>query len=185
MEGKDTLDDLVELARDRIDGLIRAAHERDLWAEVLDLISHLSLENRAQLGDIAAAQDIEVIDALIRAVYQLDAWDTLLPVTAAMSDESLRRFASAPALQDPKVLQTVIGAAVEQPGLLRAAMDRAAELEGLDEFAALLGEQTPDPVWAAFVELRAEMPATVRKVVAARASQAGRKDVARALKRRD
>lgn len=111
MEGKDKLDDLVDLARDRIPGLLRAAYDEDLWPEVLDLVGHLNVDNRAELGDIAAGLDDELLDALVRAAQTVDAWDTVLPVTAAMSPQSLRRFAAVPALQDTDVLASIIDAA--------------------------------------------------------------------------
>jgi hypothetical protein len=111
MEGKDRLDDLLDLARDRLPGLIRTAYEQDLWSEVLDLVGHLSVENRAELGDIAAAQDDELLDALVRAAQTVSAWDTVLPITAAMSPDSLRRFAALPALHDPDVLAAIIDVA--------------------------------------------------------------------------
>jgi hypothetical protein len=115
MEGKDKLDDLLDIARDRFPALIRTAHRENLWAEALDLVGNLSLENRAQLGDIAAAQDDDLLNALVRAAQDLDAWDALLPITAAMSPDSLRRFADVPAVQEPEVLGEIIAVAIAGP----------------------------------------------------------------------
>lgn len=113
MEGKDKLDDLLDLARDRIPGLIRTAYDEDLWSEVLDLVGHLSAENLSELGDIAAAEDDGLLDALVRAAHALSAWDTVLPITAAMSPESLHRFAALPSIQDDDVLTGIVDAALD------------------------------------------------------------------------
>jgi hypothetical protein len=110
MEGKEVLDDVARLARDRFAGMIRTAYEQDLWAEALDLVGHLSLELRAELGDVAAAQDDDLLDALVRAARDLSAWDALLPITAAMSEPGLRRFAELPAMTEPAVLTGVVDA---------------------------------------------------------------------------
>jgi hypothetical protein len=324
IEGKDKLDDLIDVARDRIPGLIRTAYEQDLWAEALDLIGHLRLENVAEIADIAAAQDDELLNALVHAAQDLDAWDVLLPITAAMSPESLRRFAGVPAVQQDDVLSEIVEAALAGPlwlnllpltkhlpdgvrakvaahvaakddeslerlataaheaqmwdallpiafafaaearvrlaglpllqraDVLRAAIDTAArhdlwdaiiplaealpeqvkpqiaasigdlqrdqllaalsaaarsdklptlvdialrqgldgrrrvleliaDVDELDDFAALLVETTPDVVWAALVEVHPDMPDSVRTLVRARAQQVGRPDVAAAL----
>jgi hypothetical protein len=115
MEGKDSLDDLVDIARPRLPGLVQTAYEQQLWAEALDLIGNLSLDNRAELAEIAAVQDDDLLHALVRAAHELDAWDVVLPVTAAMSADSLRRFATLPALLEPEVLARAIDAAVSGP----------------------------------------------------------------------
>ncbi|MDT4911578.1 MAG: hypothetical protein QOC66_706 [Pseudonocardiales bacterium] len=162
MEGKDRLDDLVDLARDRLPGLIRTAFERDLWAEALDLIGHLSVENVAELADLAAAQSDEVLTSLVRAAQDLPAWDALLPITAAMSGESLRRFAAIPAIQEPEVLAAIVLAASradlwdavlplaelvlpKSEADLQRVLDLIAAVDRTDEIAALVAAPTPEP----------------------------------------
>jgi hypothetical protein len=184
MEGKERLDELIDVARERLPGLVRTAYEQQLWAEALDLIEQLSLDNRARLADIAAAEDDDMLDALIRAAHELDAWDIVLPVTAAMSPESLRRFAAVPALARPEVLRSVIDTATQhdlwQTALLP--MVDTMSQDDLDKFTALLDADTDEPVWDALVEVRAHMPKRVRTAVSARAKTLGRKDVTSALK---
>jgi hypothetical protein len=111
MEGKDTLDDLVEIARDRLPGLVRTAYEQNLWPEALDLIGHLSPENLALLAEVVLDEDDHVLDALARAAQEAPAWDVLLPITAAMSPGNLRRFAAVPTLQESEVLAEIVEAA--------------------------------------------------------------------------
>lgn len=113
MEGKSSLDDLLDIARSRVQKLIDAAHTHDMWAEALDLIGNLSLDNRAELADVAASQDPIVLDALIQAAHRLGMWDALLPVVAVMSPDSLARFAEIPAVLDPEVLDGIVTAALD------------------------------------------------------------------------
>jgi hypothetical protein len=115
MEGKDKLDDLIEIARDRIPGLVRTAYEQDLWAEALDLIGHLNLENLGEIAEITTAQDDEVLSALVHAAQDLNAWDILLPITAAMRPDSLHRFATVPAVLEDDVLADIVEAALAGP----------------------------------------------------------------------
>ncbi|MFI7000923.1 hypothetical protein [Nocardia sp. NPDC050175] len=114
MEDKSALDRLMGLVTDRLAGVIRAAHEQDLWAEGLDLLDSVGQENRATLGDIAAGLGGEVLDGLIEAVGTLDAWDSLLPVTSAMNADSLRAFAERPAVQEESVLASIMNAALNK-----------------------------------------------------------------------
>jgi hypothetical protein len=183
MEGKNKLNELIDVARDRLPGLVRTAYEQQLWAEALDLIGHLSLDRRAELADIAAAEDDDLLNGLVRAAQELDAWDIVLPVTAAMSPESLRRFAAMPALTQPEVLRSVIDTAT-QHDLWQALLPMVDTMshDDLEEFTALLEKDTADVVWEALVEVRDEMPERVRAAVAARAKVLGRKDVISALK---
>lgn len=113
LEDKDRLDDLLTVARDRVGGLIRTAHEQDMWGEALDLLSHLNLANKAELGDLAAAQDDELLDALIRAVQRMGNWEDMLPVMAAMSPDSLRRLAELPAVVETEVLRDLVATTAE------------------------------------------------------------------------
>jgi hypothetical protein len=238
LEDKDCLDDLLEVARDRVGGLIRTAYEQDMWEEVLDLLSNLNLANRAELGDLAAAQDDKLLDSLIRAVQRMGSWEDLLPAMAAMSPDRLRRLAELPAVVETEVLRDLVAATAThglwdallplaaavpesiKPRLasfvgdltreqLLAALEaaarsdhletlvdlalrqdtasrqrivtRIAETDRLDDFAALLTETTPQMVWDALVEVRADMPASVRAVVRDRAKELGRADVGTAL----
>jgi hypothetical protein len=137
MEGKDKLDDLIDIARDRIPGLVRTAYEQDLWAEALDLIGHLNLENLAEIAEITTTQDDEVLNALVHSAQHLNAWDILLPITAAMSVDSLRRFATVPAILEDVVLAEIVEAALS------------------------------GPLWLALLPLTKHLPADVREHVAA------------------
>ncbi|MDT4918942.1 MAG: hypothetical protein QOH89_3642 [Pseudonocardiales bacterium] len=115
MEGKDKLNELIDLAQDRLPGLVRTAYEQDLWAEALDLIGHLSLANLARIAEVTADQGDDVLSAIVRAADEHDAWDALLPVTATMAPEILDRFAALPAVHEDAVLQRIVGTALAGP----------------------------------------------------------------------
>ena len=114
LEDKSRLDELMDIARGRLAGIITAAHEHDLWAEALDLLDHLDPRHRHALGDAAAAQSDEVLGAMIAAAQRIGGWDSLLPVTAAMSQASLARLARVPELADVHVLTGLVEAAARQ-----------------------------------------------------------------------
>ena len=58
LESKDSLEDLVGvLPSERLDGIIEAAANADLWPEVLDLLGHLALDQRRELVERASAWD--------------------------------------------------------------------------------------------------------------------------------
>lgn len=115
MEGKEKLNELIDVARDRLPGLVQTAHEENLWPEGLDLIGHLSVENLAQLAEIATAQGDDVLNSLVYAARELDAWDIVLPVTAVMTPDSVRRFAKLSAVLEPAGLDSILDAALSGP----------------------------------------------------------------------
>ncbi|HEV7206363.1 MAG TPA: hypothetical protein VGN18_17285 [Jatrophihabitans sp.] len=181
LEGKDRLDELLDVARDRILGLIRAAHEHDMWGEVLDLISNLNLANRAELGDLAATQDDDVLDALIGAAQRMQAWPDLLPVIAAMSPPSLHRLLQVPAVLETDVLDQIATAATQHDGwgeLLPIAAVLPPEarrrlvalplVQRDDVLAAIIDAAVATRAWPALVPLVAELPPDPRR----RAAQA-------------
>jgi hypothetical protein len=79
-------------------------------------------------------------------------------------------------------LETLVDLALRQDVASRQRIvTLIAETDRLDDFAALLTENTPQIVWDALVEVRAEMPAAVREVVRGRAGELDRTDVSAAM----
>ncbi len=178
MEGKESLDDVARLARDRFADLVRAAHEQDLWGEALDLIGHLSLELLTELGEVVAGQDDGLLADLIRAAHRVGAWDALLPVTAAMPAASLTRFATSPAVHDPDVLREIISVAARHE-LWDAVLPLADALPDhvKPRLAACIRDLTRDEVAAALeAAARSENLATLVEI-ALRQEPAGRQRV--------
>lgn len=127
LEDKSGLDKLMEITSERLPGIIRAAHDDDLWTEALDLLDNLSPDSVGRVGDIAAAHDDEVLDSLVRAALRLEAFDALLPVTRLMQPQSLDRFAEVPAVHEDAVLREILRVALTQ-GLWRDLLPLAAKL---------------------------------------------------------
>ena len=62
------------LPPERLETIIRAAHEHDLWSEALDVLRHVSERQRGALGDLAAAQEDAVLDSMVRTAQREDLW---------------------------------------------------------------------------------------------------------------
>jgi hypothetical protein len=103
LESKDSLKDLIGvLPADRLDGIIRAAATENLWPEVLDLLAHLTLEQRRALVERAAARDdAGTLAALIAAAQQEDMWAELLPLIPLLPQAGRQRVAEIVAAMDP------------------------------------------------------------------------------------
>ncbi|GAA5092094.1 hypothetical protein [Nocardia iowensis] len=179
MEDKSALDRLMGLVTDRLAGVIRAAHDQDLWAEGLDLLDSVGPENRAALGDIAAGLGGNVLDGLIEAVRALDAWDSLLPVTSAMTADSLRAFAERPAVQEESVLASIMNAALNkgfwldllplvihlQPAQLATLAAHLAEKSD-EELGDLVAQADTAGLWDAMLPIALAMTDTDRRRMA-------------------
>lgn len=114
IETKSNLGALVGLlSEQRLESVIRAAHELDLWVEAIDVLSYVSEDQRGQLGDIAAAAEDEVLDGMVRTAESEGLWADVLPVTRAMSPDSRTRFAKLESIQSRSLLEQIIRAAHE------------------------------------------------------------------------
>lgn len=127
LEDKSRLDNVVEILADRLPGIVRAAHEDDMWAEAIDLLGSVGPDNKARLGDVAASAGDAVLEGLICAVDRLDAWEALLPVTRAMSRDSLEVIAQHSAIHQEARLTAVVDVALNQ-GLWLDLLPLAAQL---------------------------------------------------------
>jgi hypothetical protein len=101
------------LPEERLDSIIRTAHEADLWPEALDVLGHVSEEQRGQLGDLAAGQEDEVLNGMCKAAQSDGLWAEVLPVIRAMSPDSRARFAKLKSVQTKPVLSSIVEAASE------------------------------------------------------------------------
>ena len=103
LESKESLKDLIGvLPADRLDGIIGAAAEENLWPEVLDLLTHLTLEQRQALVERAAARDDgSTLAALLAAAQQEDMWAELLPLIPLLPEKGRERVAAIVAAMDP------------------------------------------------------------------------------------
>ncbi|MBL1077140.1 hypothetical protein JK358_22330 [Nocardia sp. 2] len=113
LEDKSAIDNVLHIVSDRVPGVIRAAADRDMWAEGIDLLDSIAPHNRAWIGDITAGLGGDVLDKLVHAVRDLDAWATLLPITSAMSRDSLRLFAERPVVHEETILTAIMDTALD------------------------------------------------------------------------
>lgn len=95
LESKDSLTDLVEvLPEDRRDGIVEAAATANLWPEVLDLLGHMTLAQRRDLVERAAAwDDGRTLEALLEAARSEGMWAELLPLVSLLPGEGRTRIA--------------------------------------------------------------------------------------------
>ena len=81
LEDKTDLPGLVALLPDaRVAGVIQAAADNDLWVEALDLLDHLTPQQREEM--VAATLQLEpvALDAIVAAVIAHDLWEEVLAI---------------------------------------------------------------------------------------------------------
>ena len=169
LESKDSLEDLVGvLPSERLDGIIEAAANADLWPEVLDLLGHLALTQRRELVERASAWDAgSTLGALLDAARTQNMWAELLPLVTLLPDAGRERVAglvSALELDDNAVQE--IATAVLEYDLWEPVLIIADSLQDAD--LARVAERLADPV--------AAMDPVEREVIAERARVAGLMD---------
>jgi hypothetical protein len=93
LEAKDSLKDLVGvLPPARLDGIVRAAATENLWPEVLDLLAHLTLEQRRAFVERAGLDlDDDAVEQIAMAVVEHDLWDPVLTIADHMREPELQR----------------------------------------------------------------------------------------------
>lgn len=112
IESKGSIAALVATLPDkRLESIIATATEAGLWVEALDVLRHVSEEQRGQLGDIAARHDDDVLGGMVRTAQRELLWDDVLPVTRAMSPASRERFAALKSIHTRPVLASIVDAA--------------------------------------------------------------------------
>ncbi len=114
VEDKAQLDMLGGLFDDaRLEGLVEAAREQELWTQAIALMSHVSPDTCARIGNIAAARPEATLTSLIRAAKREDLWALLLRIVGHMSVPGQRRLAQLEALGEEGVLEGIVTAAVD------------------------------------------------------------------------
>jgi hypothetical protein len=95
MEGKERLDDIVALlSRERVRTLILTADERQMWAEIVDLLKNVASETRAELVELALDEGLdELLPRMILTVEQTDSWEAGLRLLAELPPDVKSRVA--------------------------------------------------------------------------------------------
>jgi hypothetical protein len=180
VESKRSLGALVDLIpEERLERIMRTATEADLWREALDVLRHVGDRRRGMLGDVAAAQDDDVLAGLVKAAQRDGLWADVLPVTRAMSVDSRARFAKLKPIQTRPVLASIVDAASQRglwaelltllPLLPAASRRRVAALGtgfGRSILAQIMLTAHREDLWAPLVRFASELEARTQKEVA-------------------
>jgi hypothetical protein len=84
LDDKAALDRLVALLpAGRMDGIITAAAEENLWLEALDLLAHLGADQRRQILDSPNALDEETLERIVACVVEHELWEEAELIAAA------------------------------------------------------------------------------------------------------
>lgn len=180
IEDRAAIDRLFGLVPEhRLAGLLHAAAEHGLWADLLELVGSVSPVTLATVADVAARQDDAMLNSLVRSVHADGTYPDLLPLLDAMRPDAVARFARVKALHEPDVLAALTEAAAAA-GSWTATLPIARQLPvqprkvllGLPLFsdAAVVG-QIIDAVrerdrWVDALPLIPDLPDRARQVVA-------------------
>src|SRR5206468_610445 len=107
----DHLVDLLPTARR--DGLVEVAGEHEMWVEALDLLSHLSDQNRRRFIESRALGREGVLEAIVRAAAEHQLWPALLPLVPELPPASRERIAQEAAKLDPQRREEIAHRAAE------------------------------------------------------------------------
>lgn len=103
LEDKDRLPLIVSLlAPERLKRLIAAAAKQELWVQALDLLGHLSPEQRAVIIDGAVPLDPTALEAIAGTVIAHELWDEALVIAEgdpALQSSLAARISGLPARQ--------------------------------------------------------------------------------------
>jgi hypothetical protein len=99
LEDKDGLPDLVALLpANRVAGVIQAAADNDLWVEALDLLDHLTPQQRDDMVAATLRLETAALDAIVAAVVAHDLWGEVLPIAEHDATVQAALAARVPAL---------------------------------------------------------------------------------------
>ena len=103
LEDKNDLPRLVALLPERrVAGVIQAAADHDLWVEALDLLDHLTPQQRDDMVAATLRLEPAALDALVAAVIAHELWEEVLPIAehdATVQAALAERLSSLPARQ--------------------------------------------------------------------------------------
>ncbi len=180
VESKGALDALVAIVPEpRLHDIMRTATELDLWREALDVLRYVSDGRRGTLGDIAAAQDDDVLAGLVKAAQRDRLWADVLPVARAMGATGRERFATLAPIQTRPVLSSIVDAAKERglwaellvllPVMPAASRRRVAALGtgfGRSILAQIMRAAHEDELWPPLIRFAIELEVRTQRELA-------------------
>jgi hypothetical protein len=94
LESKETLHDLVGLLTPaRLDGIVAAATDEELWPEALDLLGNLSEESRRRFAVLESIQAEDVLELIADVAVEHRLWRELLPLLQLLPPAAQARVA--------------------------------------------------------------------------------------------
>ncbi|MEV6769522.1 hypothetical protein AB0N05_12935 [Nocardia sp. NPDC051030] len=173
---------------ERLAELIREADTAGLWDALIPVALAMTEENRRRMTALPIMQEPEVLRAVIASTAEHELWSQALPLVDALPDSVKPVLASCIGdLTREQLLTAVLTASrsdtihtLVDVALAQDPQGRARVLEiidgmdDLEEFLAALSPDTPDVVWRALIEVRAEIPARLLALLAERARELGR-----------
>lgn len=179
---------LAEKPDEELGELVAQADAAGLWNAMLPIALAMSDDERRRMAGLPVMADPAVLRAVIGTTAEHELWSQALPLVDALPATATPILASCLAELDRAQLLAALLVAVRRDtidtlveiALAQDAAGRARVLElidgldELDEFLAALTADTPKVVWDGLIEVRAEIPPTLRERVAARAEHLGR-----------
>jgi hypothetical protein len=102
LESKDSLNHLVSLLPEaRRDALVDVAADQQMWLEALDLLSHLSEENRSRFAESGSLEREGVLEAIVDAAVENGLWGELMPLVPELPTQAQQRVVDEVARLDP------------------------------------------------------------------------------------
>ncbi|WP_040807453.1 hypothetical protein [Nocardia concava] len=175
---------------ERLGDLIRDAHTAGLWAAMIPVALALTDDNRRRMAGLPVMTEPEVLTAIITATADHDLWSQVLPLVDALPETTKPTLASLIGdLTREQLLSAILTAsrgdnihtlvdialAQDQEGRARV-LDLIDGMDDIEEFLSALTPDTPDVVWQALIQVRAEIPARLLTLLAERARELGRDD---------
>jgi hypothetical protein len=183
MGSKNRLDHLLRiLPPERLERLILRVEDdpEELLPAFLSVLIHVSYALKRELGDLAAAQEEEVLDGYVRGAHEQGLWADVLPVVASMSPVARQRVVNLAVLREPPVQESVVRAADEQ-GLWGVVLPMVQLMDdsNRDAVAAIVAAKPRDTLenaanaalmgehWEVLLDLVRRMPASKQEEFAA------------------
>ncbi|QLY28540.1 hypothetical protein H0264_24675 [Nocardia huaxiensis] len=186
---------VADKSDERLGELIREADTAGLWDAMIPVALAMTDDNRRRLAGLPVMSETDVLRAVITSTAEHDLWSQALPLVDALPDATKPTLAGCIGdLTREQLLAALLTAsrgdnihtlvdvalAQDQHGRARV-LDIIDGMDDLEEFLSALHPGTPDVVWHALVEVRAEIPAKLLGLLAERAGELGHDHVAAQL----
>ncbi|MFB8002901.1 hypothetical protein [Nocardia sp. NPDC056000] len=172
----------------RLGELVREADAAGLWDALIPIALAMTDDNRRRMAALPVLSEPDVLRAVITSTAEHDLWAQALPLVDALPDTVKPILATCIGDLDREQLlaavltasrgdniHTLVDIALAQDQQGRARILEIIDgMDDLEEFLAALTVETPEIVWHALIEVRAEIPTGLLTQLAERARELGR-----------